>query len=89
MSNYTEKTSGAQIKKMLTMLKEDSFISLRVEYDNDNIGIRVENLPSIGEIVEVLDIYEINPRFVVIDNMWGHITIWFCNWDGSDIEIED
>jgi len=71
------------------MLKEDEFISLRVEYDNDNIGIRVENLPSIGEIVEVLDICEINPRFVVIDNMWGQLTMWFCNWDGTDIYIEN
>ena len=86
---HTEKTSGEQIKKMLTMLKEDEFISLRVEYDNDNIGIRVENLPSIGEIVEVLDICEINPMFVVIDNRWGHLTIWFCNYDGTDIYIED
>ena len=71
------------------MLKEDEFISLRVEYDNDNIGIRVENLPSIGEIVEVLDICEINPMLVVIDNMWGHLTMWFCNYDGTDIYIED
>ena len=85
MSNYTEKTSGAQIVKMLTMLKEDEFISLRVEHDNGNLGIRVENLPSIGEIVEVLDICEINPRFVVIDNRFEHLTLWVCNHDGSDI----
>lgn len=89
MSNYTEKTSGAQIKQMLTMLKEDEFISFRVEYDNDNIGIRVDNLPSIGEIVEVLNTCGINPRFVTIDNTWGYLTIWFCNYDGSDIDIEN
>lgn len=83
--NYTDKTSGAQIVKMLAMLKEDEFISLRVEHDNGNLGIRVENLPSIGEIVDVLNTCGINPRFVVIDNRFEHLTLWVCNHDGSDI----
>lgn len=93
MSNYTEKTSGAQIKQVLSMLFGDKEKNTRLQWDNDNVGIRVYDfcftLPSIGEIVEVLNTCEINPRFVTIDNTWGHLTMWFCNYDGSDIEIGD
>ena len=89
MSNYTEKTSGEQIKKMLTMLFGDKAQDLKVQWDNDNVGIRVYDLPSIEEIIEVLNECKINPRFVVIDNRWEHLTLWVCNHDGKDFDIED
>ena len=86
--SYTEKTSGTQIKQMLTMLFGDKAQDLKVQWDNDNVGIRVYDLPSIGEIVDVLNTCGINPRFVVIDNRWEHLTLWVCNHDGTEIYID-
>lgn len=86
---YTEKTSGAQIKALLTeMYGGISWCDL--DYDNGNVGVyRLPKLPSIKQLYDLLDKHGINPLFVTIDNMWGHFTMWFCNWDGTDIYIED
>ena len=85
----TTKTSGEQIKMMLTMLfGEKKAKEFKVTYDNDNIGFRIEELiPSLGEIIEVLNICNIDPMFIGIDNMWGHLTLWVCNYDNSDINF--
>ena len=89
MSNYTEKTSGAQIKALLTEMYGEKTSWCDLEYDNGNVGVRrLPEIPSIQQLYELLERHRINPLFVTIDNMWGHLTMWFCNYDGTDIEIE-
>jgi len=83
---YTEKTSGGQIHQMLTMLFGDKADDLKVKYDNSNIGFRVPELPSLGEIVEVLNTCNIDPMFIAVDTMLDHLTLWVCNYDGTEIE---
>lgn len=87
MSNYTEKTSGAQIKALLTEMYGEKASWCDLKYDNGNAGVyRLPEMPSIGQLSLLLEQIEINPWFVTIDDMWGHLTMWFCNWDGTDIE---
>ena len=90
MSNYTDKTSGAQIKALLTEMYGGMRWCDLDYYDNSNIGIsRVPALPPIKKLYDLLEQFEINPLFVTIGtNGWGHLTMWFSNWDGTDIEIE-
>ena len=88
---YTEKTSGAQIVQFIhKVVDEQHIMCCELTYDNGNVGVRrLYDLPSIGRIHEALVECGINPQFVTIDTMWNHLTMWFCNWDGTDIDIED
>ena len=89
MSN-TEKTSGEQIKQLLTDLYGEKANGCKIRYDNGNVGVyRLPDMPSIKQLYDLLDKHGINPMFVTINDMWGHLTMWFCNWDGTDIDIED
>lgn len=87
---YTEKTSGAQIKALLTEMYGEKANWCDLDYDNGNVGVRrLPEMPSIKHLYDLLEKHRIDPLFVTIDNnMWGHLTMWFSNWDGTDIEIE-
>lgn len=88
MSNYTDKTSGAQIKAMLTEMygKKTSWCDLT--YDNGHVGVcRLPYMPSVKHLNDLFEKHGIDPLFVTINDMWGHLTIWFCNYDGTDIDI--
>lgn len=90
MSNYTEKTSGAQIKALLTEMYGEKVNWCDLKYDNGNVGVyRLPEMPSVMQLYLLLEQFEINPWFVTIDTVGGHLTMWFCNYDGSDIEIGD
>ena len=90
MSNYTEKTSGAQIKMLLAELCHGDTSSCNFRYDNRNVGVyRLPEMPSVKQLYDLLEKHGIDPLFVTIDNIWGHLTMWFCNYDGTDIDIED
>ena len=86
---YTEKTSGEQIKALLTEMYGEKVSWCDLKYDNGNVGVyRLPEMPSIQQLYDLLEKHGINPLFVTIDNMWGHLTMWFCNYDGTDIDIE-
>lgn len=87
---YTEKTSGAQIKALLTEMYGEKTSWCDLKYDNGNVGVyRLPEMPSIQQLYDLLGRHGIDPLFVTIDNMCGHLTMWFCNYDGTDIDIED
>lgn len=88
MSNYTDKTSGEQIKALLTGMYGEKTSWCDLRYDNGNVGVyRLTEMPSIQQLYDLLGRHGIDPLFVTIDNMWGHLTMWFCNYDGTDIDI--
>lgn len=91
MSNYTEKTSGEQIKALLTEMYGEKTSWCDITFDNNNVGVyRLPDMPSVKQLYDLLGKHGIDPLFVTIDNnVWGHLTMWFCNYDGSDIEIGD
>jgi hypothetical protein len=89
-TKYSQKTSGEQIKALLTEMYGEKVSWCDLKYDNGNVGVyRLPEMPSIKQLYDLLDKHGINPLFVTIDNMWGHLTMWFCNYDGTDIDIED
>lgn len=88
--SYTEKTSGAQIKALLTEMYGEKTSWCDLKCDNGNAGVyRLPEMPSIKQLYDLLEKHGIDPLFVTIDDMWGHLTMWFCNYDGSDIDIEN
>jgi len=91
--NYKEKqdkTSGEQIKQLLTDLYNEKASWCDLKYDNGNVGVyRLPEMPSVKQLCDALERHGIDPLFVTINDMWGHLTMWFCNWDGTDIDIED
>lgn len=90
MINYTEKTSGAQIKALLTEMYAEKASWCDLKYYNGNVGVyRLPDMPSVKQLCDLLEKHGINPMFVTISDIWGHLTMWFCNYDGSDIEIGD
>lgn len=89
MSNYTEKTSGAQIKQLLAMLfPKTHFIENDFSYTPDfQCSVRVDDEIGVNELTYALEKTKIDPKWVVINtDAWGHLTMWFCNYDGTDIE---
>ena len=88
--NYTDKTSGAQIKALLTEMYGEKVSWCDLKCDNGNVGVyRLPEMPSIMQLYLLLEQFGINPWFVTIDNVGGHLTMWFCNYDGTDIDIGD
>ena len=87
---YTEKTSGAQIKALLTEMYGEKTSWCDLDYDKRNVGVRrLPEMPSVKHLNDLLERHGIDPLFVTINDMWGRLTMWFCNWDGTDIYIED
>lgn len=75
---YTMKTSGEQIEKVLGEIH-----SYNLREDNGNLGVTNIEGVNIGEFYKKLTDNNIDPDHVGIDNIWGHLTIWFTNWDGT------
>lgn len=92
MSNYTEKTSGAQIKALLSELfPRTHFIENDFSFPYDSqCNVRIDDAIGVNELTYALEETKIDPRWIVITtDAWGHLTIVVCNYDGTDIEIED
>lgn len=91
MSN-TEKTSGAQIKELLDMLfPKTHFIENDFSFPYDSqCNVRSDDAIGVNELMYALNETKIDPRWVVIDtDSWGHLTIVVCNYDGTDIDINN
>ena len=75
---YTMKTSGEQVGKVLGDIH-----SHNLREDNGNLGVTNIEGVNIGEFYKKLTDNNIDPDHVAVDNNWGHLTIWFTNWDGT------
>ena len=92
MSNYTENTSGGQVNVLLaTLFPKTNFIGNDFSYPTNRIvSVRVDESIGFDVLLAALETARVNPAFVSIGtDSWGHLAISVCNWDGTDIEIED